>query len=128
MEQLKAIIESAFERRADITPRNADTGLREAVNSALALLDGGEARVAEKKNGQWVVNEWLKKAVLLSFRINDNAVIRGGDTKNYKKMPMKYADYNSRDFQESGVRVVPPTTKHKNTNNAPKNKQKPSYV
>src|SRR3569833_2880189 len=78
MEQLKAIIESAFERRADITPRNADTGLREAVTSALALLDGGEARVAEKKNGQWVVNEWLKKAVLLSFRINDNAVIRGG--------------------------------------------------
>src|SRR3569833_4719764 len=106
MEQHKAITESANERSADITQRNADTGLREAVNSALALLDGGEARVAEKKNGQWVVNAWLKKAVLLSFRINDNAVIRGGDTKKNDKEPKKYADYNSRDFQESGVRVV----------------------
>src|SRR3569832_2964897 len=102
MEQLKAIIESAYDRRADITPSNADTGLREAVNSALALLDGGEARDAEKKNGQWVVNEWLKKAVLLSFRINDNAVIRGGETNYYDKVPMIYADYNCRAFQESG--------------------------
>jgi len=128
MEQLKAIIESAFERRADITPRNADTGLREAVNSALALLDGGEARVAEKKNGQWVVNEWLKKAVLLSFRINDNAVIRGGDTNYYDKVPMKYADYNSRDFQESGVRVVPPAAVRKGAYIAPNVVLMPSYV
>src|SRR3569832_676087 len=108
MDQLKAIIESAFERRADITPRNADTALREAVNSALGLLDSGEARVAEKKNGEWVVNEWLKKAVLLSFRINDTAVIRVVDTNYYFKVPMKYADYNSRDKQNSGVRVGPP--------------------
>src|SRR3569832_1982222 len=128
MEQLKAIIESAFERRADITPRNADTGLREAVNSALALLDGGEARVAEKKNGQWMVNEWLKKAVLLSFRINDNAVIRSGDTNYYDKVPMKYADYNSRDFQESGVRVVPPAAVRKGAYIAPNVVLMPSYV
>jgi len=128
MDQLKAIIESAFERRADITPRNADTALREAVNSALGLLDSGEARVAEKKNGEWVVNEWLKKAVLLSFRINDNAVIRGGDTNYYDKVPMKYADYNSRDFQESGVRVVPPAAVRKGAYIAPNVVLMPSYV
>src|SRR3569623_2503907 len=128
MEQLKTIIESAFERRADITPRNADTALREAVNSALGLLDSGEARVAEKKNGQWVVNEWLKKAVLLSFRINDNAVIRSGDTNYYDKVPMKYADYNSRDFQESGVRVVPPAAVRKGAYIAPIVVLLPSYV
>ena len=128
MDQLKAIIESAFERRADITPRNADTALREAVNSALGLLDSGEARVAEKKNGEWVVNEWLKKAVLLSFRINDNAVIRGGDTNYYDKVPMKYADYNSRDFQESGVRVVPPAAVRKGAYIAPNVVLLPSYV
>src|SRR3569832_1926306 len=128
MEQLKAIIESAFERRADITPRNADTGLREAVNSALALLDGGEARVAEKKNGQWVVIEWRTMAVLLSFRINDNAVIRGGDTNYYDKVPMKYADYNSRDFQVSGVRVVPPAAVRKGAYIAPNVVLMPSYV
>src|SRR3569623_229404 len=128
MEQLKTIIESAYERRADIPPRNADTALREAVNSALGLLDSGEARVAEKKNGQWVVNEWLKKAVLLSFRINDTAVIRSGDTNNNDKVPMKYADYNSREFQESGVRVVPPAAVRKGAYIAPNVVLMPSYV
>src|SRR3569833_3333880 len=119
MEQLKAIIESAFERRADITPRNADTGLREAVNSALALLDGGEARVAEKKNGQWVVNEWLKKAVLLSFRINDNTVIRGGDTNYYDKVPMKYAGGGGRGGRGAGGRGGPPAAGRGGAGSAP---------
>src|SRR3569623_2284077 len=128
MEQLNAIIESAFDRRADITPRNVDYALREAVNSAFGLLDSGEARVAEKKNGQWVVNEWLKKAVLLSFRINDNAEIRSGDTNYYDKVPMKYADYNSRDFQESGVRGVPPAAVRKGAYIAPNVVLMPSYV
>src|SRR3569623_2312585 len=128
MEQLKAIIESAFERRADITPRNADTGLREAVNSAHALLNDNKTHVAEKKIGQWMVNEWLKKAVLLSFRINDNAVIRSGDTNYYDKVPMKYAAYNSRAFQESGVRVVPPAAVRKGAYIAPNVVLMPSYV
>ena len=78
MEDLKNTIEEAFERRADITPRNVETHISDAVNEAIALLDSGEARVAEKKDGSWVVNEWLKKAVLLSFRINDNEFIKGG--------------------------------------------------
>ena len=71
MQQLQNVIESAFERRADITPANVDTVTREAVN-VIALLDSGALRVAEKIDGQWVTHQWLKKAVLLSFRINDN--------------------------------------------------------
>ena len=128
MDAIKNLIETAFEGRADITPRNAEPQLREAVNEALALLDGGQARVAEKKGGEWVVNQWLKKAVLLSFRINDNEVIRGGDTNYFDKVPMKYADHNSRDFREAGVRVVPPAAVRKGAYIAPNVVLMPSYV
>ena len=65
---LKKVIEEAFEKRADITPMRVETMVKEAVDEAIALLDKGELRVAHKENGKWVVNEWLKKAVLLSFR------------------------------------------------------------
>jgi len=71
MSDIQNIIEEAFERRAEINPSNADSDVRNAVNEALAMLDNGSARVAEKQNGDWVVNQWLKKAVLLSFRLND---------------------------------------------------------
>ena len=74
------------------------------------MLDRGVARVAEKKDGSWVVNDWLKKAVLLSFRIEDNAFIKGGFTNYYDKVKSKYSDYNAREFREGGVRVVPPAT------------------
>ena len=110
MDNLKKIIEEAFERRADITPRNVETHVSEAVNECIALLDSGQQRVAEKKDGDWVVNEWLKKAVLLSFRINDNEFIKGGFTNYYDKVDSKFANHNIRDFRESGVRVVPPAT------------------
>ena len=110
MEDIKKIIEEAFERRADITPRNAEAHVIDAVNSVIAMLDSGEVRVAEKKDGDWVTNEWLKKAVLLSFRINDNDFIKGGFTNYYDKCPSKFADMNSKDFRETGVRVVPPAT------------------
>jgi 2,3,4,5-tetrahydropyridine-2-carboxylate N-succinyltransferase len=73
-------------------------------------LDEGKVRVAEKQDGGWVVNEWLKKAVLLSFRIHDNEFMKGGFTNYFDKVPAKYADYNSRDFRNDGVRVVPPAT------------------
>jgi len=108
MDQLQNIIEQAFERRADITPRNADAQLKEAVDSVIAQLDKGELRVAEKINGEWKTHQWLKKAVLLSFRLEDNAFIKGGFTNYYDKVPSKFADYNSRDFREGGFRVVPP--------------------
>ncbi|MCW8922407.1 MAG: 2,3,4,5-tetrahydropyridine-2,6-dicarboxylate N-succinyltransferase [Gammaproteobacteria bacterium] len=128
MDNLKNIIEEAFERRADITPRNVETTVSDAVNECIALLDSGEARVAEKKDGDWVVNEWLKKAVLLSFRINDNEFIKGGFTNYYDKVDSKFADYNTKDFRESGVRVVPPATARIGSYVAPNTVLMPSYV
>ncbi len=100
MQQLQNVIESAFERRADITPANVDTVTREAVNQVIALLDSGALRVAEKIDGQWVTHQWLKKAVLLSFRINDNQVIDGAESRYFDKVPMKFADYDEARFQK----------------------------
>src|SRR5690606_32503649 len=90
--------------------------------------DAGQARVAEKKDGKWIVNEWLKKAVLLSFRIEDNEFMKGGFTNYYDKVPSKYADFNSRDFREGGVRVVPPATARRGSYIAPGAVLMPSYV
>ena len=78
MSDMQSTIEEAFERRADITPRSVETHVKEATLEAIRMLDSGEVRVAEKKHGDWVVNEWLKKAVLLSFRIEDNEFMKGG--------------------------------------------------
>ena len=108
MPQLQAIIEEAFERRAEITPRNVDAQLKEAINTVIEYLDQGKLRVAEKIDGAWVTHQWLKKAVLLSFRIEDNAFIKGGFTNYFDKVPSKFADYNSKEFREGGFRVVPP--------------------
>ena len=108
MPQLQAIIEEAFERRAEITPRNVDAQLKETINTVIEYLDQGKLRVAEKINGQWVTHQWVKKAVLLSFRIEDNAFIKGGFTNYFDKVPSKFADYNSKEFREGGFRVVPP--------------------
>ncbi len=128
-DDLKKIIEEAFENRAEITPRSADAQLIEAVNETIHLLDSGKLRVAERKAvGDWQVNEWLKKAVLLSFRINDNEFMKGGFTNYYDKVPSKYADMNSRDFREGGVRVVPPATARKGSYIAPGVVLMPSYV
>ncbi len=109
MQELQKIIEDAFERRADITPRNADATVKDAVMSVIDMLDKGQLRVAERTDGQnWITHQWIKKAVLLSFRLEDNAFIKGGFTNYFDKVPSKFADYNSRDFREGGFRVVPP--------------------
>ncbi len=128
MSDLQTIIEAAFEHRADINPRSVDTHVKEAVLEALNLLDSGERRVAEKVDGDWVVNQWLKKAVLLSFRIQDNYFMKGGFTNYFDKVDSKFADYNSRDFRESGIRVVPPATVRKGSYIAPNTVLMPSYV
>ena len=99
MPQLQKIIDDAFERRAEITPRNVDAQLKEAINTVMEYIDQGKLRVAEKINGDWVTHQWLKKAVLLSFRIEDNSFIKGGFTNYYDKVPSKFADYNSKDFR-----------------------------
>lgn len=128
MQQLQTLIENAFERRADITPANVDNITREAVNQVIALLDSGELRVAEKINGEWVTHQWLKKAVLLSFRINDNKLMEGAETRFYDKVPMKFADYDEARFQREGFRVVPPASVRQGAFIARNTVLMPSYV
>lgn len=104
---LQAAIEAAWEARADVTP--ASSAVREVVEAALELLDSGQARVAEKVGGEWIVHQWLKKAVLLSFRLNDNAVIEhgAGGAPAYDKVPSKFAGWDENRFRGAGFRVVP---------------------
>lgn len=128
MADLKTIIEQAFEQRDSITPSTVSAEHRAAIEAALELLDSGKARVAEKLAGEWVVHQWLKKAVLLSFRINDNEVLDGGETKFYDKVPMKYAGYDAARFAAEGVRVVPPAAVRKGSYIARNAVLMPSYV
>ncbi|MFM2317659.1 MAG: 2,3,4,5-tetrahydropyridine-2,6-dicarboxylate N-succinyltransferase [Pseudomonadota bacterium] len=129
MSDLQATIEAAFERRAEITPQNVDATTRDAVNSALELLDSGKARVAERQEvGKWVVNEWLKKAVLLSFRINDNVVMAGGCTQYYDKVPSKFAQMSREEFAASGIRIVPQAIARRGSFIASGTVLMPSYV
>src|ERR1700742_974739 len=108
-QQLQSIIDTAWENRADLSPKAAPAEVREAVAHVIEQLDKGQARVAEKKDGDWVVNQWLKKAVLLSFRLEDNAPMpAGGYSQFYDKVPSKFANYTADDFAAGGFRVVPP--------------------
>ncbi|OUL58418.1 2,3,4,5-tetrahydropyridine-2,6-dicarboxylate N-succinyltransferase [Pseudoalteromonas ulvae] len=107
MSNLKLIIEQAWENRAAISPATVDTDVKNAIIEVLNLLDSGAARVAEKISGEWVVHQWLKKAVLLSFRIRDNQVMNDGVNQFYDKVPLKFSDYTSDEFKEAGMRVVP---------------------
>jgi 2,3,4,5-tetrahydropyridine-2-carboxylate N-succinyltransferase len=106
--QLQKTIEDAWEARAGISTTTSGA-VREAVETALELLDSGKARVAEKgADGSWTVNQWLKKAVLLSFRLNDNAVIQGpGGTTWWDKVPSKFEGWGENRFREAGFRSVP---------------------
>ena len=106
--QLAQAIEAAWDDRASVTPESRE--VREHVERALAMLDSGEARVAEPDgNGGWQVNQWLKKAVLLSFRLNDNRVMEGGSAGHpaFDKVPSKFAGWDDARFREAGFRVVP---------------------
>jgi 2,3,4,5-tetrahydropyridine-2-carboxylate N-succinyltransferase len=110
MNELQTLIENAFEQRDSISPSTASQEIVDAVNQAMDLLNTGKARVAEKVAGEWVVHQWLKKAVLLNFRLYNNEVIDGQETKYYDKVPLKFADYTEERFAEEGMRVVPPAT------------------
>jgi len=128
MQELQSIIDESFERRADITPRSVDAKTKEAVMHVLDQLDKGVLRVAEKINGDWVTHQWLKKAVLLSFRMEDNFFIKGGFTNYFDKVPSKFSDYNSKDFREGGFRVVPPASVRKGSFIGKNVVLMPSYV
>ncbi len=107
MNNIRQLIESSFENRSSLGPDSASEKLQNAVESALALLDSGQARVAEKSGDSWVVNQWLKKAVLLSFAIQPNRSIDAGFTRFYDKVPLKFADASDQEFEQAGARVVP---------------------
>jgi 2,3,4,5-tetrahydropyridine-2-carboxylate N-succinyltransferase len=124
------IINDAWESRAGLGP--ATTGpVRTAVEETLARLDAGQLRVAEKRDGQWVVHQWAKKAVLLSFRLSDNAPMGFGDGEPfafYDKVPTKFAGWTETQFREAGVRVVPPAVARRGAYIARNVVLMPSYV
>ncbi len=128
MKELQTTIEEAFDRRAEITPRNVGANLKESIAQVINMLDSGKLRVAEKTDGDWVTHQWIKKAVLLSFRIEDNSFIKGGFSNYYDKVPSKFADFSSRDFRDGGFRVVPPAAVRKGAFIAGNVVLMPSYV
>jgi 2,3,4,5-tetrahydropyridine-2-carboxylate N-succinyltransferase len=128
VEKLKSTIDAAFERRAELTPKTVPAELNAAIDECIELLDSGRARVAEKLDGRWVVNEWLKKAVLLYFRAHDNVVMEAGFTRFYDKVPMKYAQATEADLRAGGARVVPHAIVRKGSYIAPNVVLMPSYV
>lgn len=129
MSQLAQLIEQAFEDRLQFSPTNAPQDVRDAVEQTLAALDNGSLRVAEKIDGNWQVNQWVKKAVLLSFRLNDNVVIDGGKgVQFYDKVPTKFADWSEEQFKASGIRVVPGAVARKGSFIARNTILMPSYV
>ena len=128
MTELIEIIERGFERGGK-TDNDSERGeLSDAVNTAITMLDSGKARVAEKTDGDWHVHQWLKKAVLLSFRLNGNKVIEGGHSRFYDKVPLKYAEYTAERFAADGVRVVPDAIVRRGAYVAPDVVLMPSYV
>jgi 2,3,4,5-tetrahydropyridine-2,6-dicarboxylate N-succinyltransferase len=126
--QLRALIEEAFERRAQLNPANLPPQLAQALEECLELLDSGRLRVAEPQAGGWVVNQWLKKAVLLYFRTHDNRVIEGGFTRFFDKVPLKYATASEAQLRAGGARIVPHAVVRRGAYIAPDAVLMPSYV
>jgi 2,3,4,5-tetrahydropyridine-2,6-dicarboxylate N-succinyltransferase len=128
-QQLQTIIDTAWEQRAEITPANGSAELREAVGHVIAGLDDGSLRVAQKTGADWVVNQWIKKAVLLSFRLENNSVMTSDGTMQfYDKVPTKFASYTADDFARGGFRVVPPAVARRGSFIARNVVLMPSYV
>ncbi len=126
---MKDIIELAFDDRANINPQTASKEVKQAVDEAIHLLDSGQERVATQQEvGKWVVNEWLKKAVLLSFRLKNNTLVSGGFTRYYDKVASKFANMSEADFSAMGVRVVPPANARYGSFIAKDTILMPSYV
>ncbi len=126
---LQNIIETAFENRADITPTTVTPEVKEAVLETIRQLDSGKLRVAERLGvGEWKVNEWAKKAVLLSFRIQDNEVLNDGVNKYFDKVPTKFADWSEDEFRAAGFRAVPGAVARRGSFVAKNVVLMPSYV
>lgn len=126
---MKNIIEEAFDNRANISAESASSELKEAVLEAINMLDSGKARIAEQKAvGDWQVNAWLKKAVLLYFLLESNKVIKSGYSNFFDKVPCKFEHLTEKEFKQIGARVVPPATVRKGAHIAANAVLMPSYV
>lgn len=126
---LQNIIETAFENRAEINPNTVTPEVREAVLETISQLDSGKLRVAERLGvGEWKVNEWAKKAVLLSFRIQDNEILNDGVNKYFDKVPTKFADWSEDEFRSAGFRAVPGAVARRGSFVAKNVVLMPSYV
>jgi len=126
--ELQSLIDDAWEARAGFSPRQHPLALREAVEEIIDRLDRGELRVASKESGHWVVHQWVKKAVLLSFRLRDNVPVEAGDLRFFDKVPTKYAQMSPEQIAASGVRVVPPAMARRGSFMAKNVVLMPSYV
>lgn len=125
---LAQLIDDAWENRAEINAQSATTSLRDAVQTILNGLDAGELRVAEKIDNQWQVHQWIKKAVLLSFRLSDNKAVKSGDLQFFDKVPTKFEGLSQSELNAMGVRVVPPAVARKGAFIARNVVLMPSYV
>lgn len=128
MQDLQQIIDEVWENRLTLQPGSAPAAVNAAVAEVLGRLDEGDLRVAEKVDGEWITHQWIKKAVLLSFRLHDNALIDGGALRYFDKVPSKFASYDSERFARGGFRVVPPATARRGAFIAKNVVLMPSYV
>ena len=128
MNQIQTIIESAFENRAELTMQNAPAALKEAIQQVIELLDKGKLRVAEKIDNQWHTHQWIKKAVLLYFRLNDNQLMNSGGIHYFDKVPLKFQQDSESELKKLGVRIVPPAVARMGAFIAPNTVLMPSYV
>jgi 2,3,4,5-tetrahydropyridine-2,6-dicarboxylate N-succinyltransferase len=127
--QLESVINAAWEDRASLSPGSAPAEISDAVEHVIADLNKGRLRVAERQGvGQWTVNQWVKKAVLLSFRLKDNVLVRAGELGFYDKVPTKFAHLDADELRETGVRVVPPAVARRGSYLAKNVILMPSYV
>ena len=127
--QLQHVIDNAWDNRANISATDASKDVRDAVNHVIAEMNAGRLRVATREAvGQWTVHQWLKKAVLLSFRLNDNRVMRAGDLAFYDKVDTKFAHLSEDEMKAAGVRVVPPAVARRGSFVAAGAILMPSYV
>ncbi len=128
-QQLQTLIDNAWDNRASLSPAAAPKEVQDAVEHVIAELDAGRLRVATREGvGQWTVHQWIKKAVLLSFRLKDNEIISGGDLGFYDKVPTKFAHQSPQELAAAGVRVVPPAVARRGSFIAKGAILMPSYV
>jgi 2,3,4,5-tetrahydropyridine-2-carboxylate N-succinyltransferase len=128
-QQLQQIIDTAWDNRASLSPQGAPKEVAEAVEHVIAELNAGKLRVAARQGvGQWTVNQWIKKAVLLSFRLNDNVIMKAGELAFFDKVPTKFSHLSPEEMAATGVRVVPPAVARRGSFVARGAILMPSYV